>query len=92
VRLAEGFAGNGQANDSRLLDTLAAAYAEAGRFDDALKTVRRAITIARANGQSEQAERYKERLKAYEAGEAYYEDTPAREEGEDGTRALRSGG
>ena len=38
--------------ESNMLDTLAAAYAEAGRFDDALRTIETAIDKARAEGKS----------------------------------------
>ncbi len=37
-------------SDANLLDTLAAAYAEAGRFDDALQTIQTAIEQARTEG------------------------------------------
>ena len=38
--------------ESNLLDTLAAAYAEAGRFDEALHTIESAIDKARGEGKS----------------------------------------
>ena len=38
--------------DSNLLDTLAAAYAEAGRYDDALRTAETAIDRVRGENQS----------------------------------------
>jgi hypothetical protein len=44
------------------LDTLAAAYAECGRFADAVLTARRALVAE----QSAQADRIKERIRLYE--------------------------
>ncbi|HVJ26948.1 MAG TPA: hypothetical protein VM493_05370 [Vicinamibacterales bacterium] len=35
--------------DWRMLDTLAAAYAESGRFVDAIATIERAIAVARSS-------------------------------------------
>ena len=52
VRYAERAVSVGGSGDWRLLDTLAAAYAEAGRFGDALAAVDRAILAARATGDS----------------------------------------
>jgi Tfp pilus assembly protein PilF len=48
-----------------LLGTLAGAYAEAGRFEDAVKTARRAIELARATGETERAERNAQLLELY---------------------------
>ncbi len=53
------------------LDTLAAAYAAAGRFDDAVATAARAAGLAARSGQEERAERIRERLALYEAGRPY---------------------
>jgi tetratricopeptide (TPR) repeat protein len=53
------------------LDTLAAAYAAAGRYQDAAKTVREAVRIAEEAGNVGAAGRMKERLKLYEAGKPY---------------------
>ena len=51
-----------------ILDTLAAAFAEAGRFGDARRTARKAIKLAQAAGQPDLAARLNEKLKRYEAG------------------------
>lgn len=53
------------------LDTLAAAYAETGRFDDAGKTVREGIDRARAEGNEELAQAMEPRAALYAAGKAY---------------------
>lgn len=52
VRYAERAISIGGSGDWRLLDTLAAAYAEAGRFSDAIAAVERAILAAQATGDS----------------------------------------
>ena len=50
VRVAERMCEAVPAPPPVLLDTLSAAYAEAGRFDDALRTVDRAIAAAEKAG------------------------------------------
>jgi tetratricopeptide (TPR) repeat protein len=64
--------------DPVILDTLAAAYAEAGRFDDALRTARAALELAR--GDSGLAGSISARLALYEA------HTPVRERAPGGSR------
>lgn len=59
-----------------LLDVLAAAYAETGRFDRAIETARAAGRLATAAGQDELAARIGGRLALYEAGRAYREPGP----------------
>src|SRR4029077_18706571 len=51
--------------DPVLLDTLAVAYADAGRFADAVKTAHKASELARSAGQTRLAERIDERLVLY---------------------------
>jgi tetratricopeptide (TPR) repeat protein len=53
--------------------TLAAAYAEAGRFEDAIRTGEKAREIALAGGQQALADRNAELLKEYRAGKAHRE-------------------
>jgi Flp pilus assembly protein TadD len=55
------------------LDTLAAAYAVAGRFDDAMVTAQKAIPLADSSGQTQLVNRIEMRLKLYQAKHAYYE-------------------
>jgi tetratricopeptide (TPR) repeat protein len=57
----------------RFLDTLAAAYAAAGRFDDAVETAKKAINFAETQGQKYLAERIQKRLELYKAGQPYHE-------------------
>jgi superkiller protein 3 len=53
------------------LDTLAAAYAATGRFDDAVGTAQKAIQLARSGGQPELTGRIEVRLELYRSGHAY---------------------
>jgi tetratricopeptide (TPR) repeat protein len=55
------------------LDTLAAAYAEAGRFDDAVRVAEQAAQLARADGQLEIALGIEGRLKLYREAKPYRE-------------------
>jgi Flp pilus assembly protein TadD len=54
--------------DPLLLGTLAAAYAETGRFSDAVETARRALPLADAGGNSTLASVIRSQLELYEAG------------------------
>ena len=56
-----------------LIGTLAAAYAEAGLFPEAIKTAEQARAAALARGDKELAEKNTELLKLYHAGHAYHE-------------------
>ncbi len=53
------------------LDTLAAAYAAAGRLEEAINTARQAIEIARGSGRDERAAEIETRLRLYEQGQSY---------------------
>ena len=55
------------------IGTLAAAYAEAGRFEDAVKTAERAKALAAATGQKELVEKNRQLLELYRAGRPYHE-------------------
>jgi hypothetical protein len=57
-----------------LLTTLAAAYAEAGRFDDAIGAAQEAYALARAAGEGDLLERNQRLLNLYRAHQAYRED------------------
>ncbi len=56
-----------------ILDTLAAAYAEAGRFDEAVTVARRAVELAEKGNAAELADEIRARLALYESGQAYHE-------------------
>ena len=55
------------------LDTLAAAYAEAGMFAEAKQTLREALKLAEGRNETALAERLKARLRLYEARTPYRE-------------------
>jgi len=55
------------------LDTLAAAYAEAGRFHEALQTAQKASKLAVAEGRVELAKEIERRMQFYRAGKPFYE-------------------
>jgi tetratricopeptide (TPR) repeat protein len=57
--------------DARVLDTLAAAYAEKSRFAEAALTARRALARAIAENQSALEEEVKTRIALYEAGKPF---------------------
>jgi tetratricopeptide (TPR) repeat protein len=63
-------------NDLRTLDTLAAAYAEAGRFVEACAVARQVQALAIARGQADLAKAIEQRLRLYLANHAY-RDTEA---------------
>ena len=53
------------------LDTLAAAYAAAGRFDDAIATAQKAVELARSAGRTSLVKEIEPRLSLYRGGHAY---------------------
>ena len=55
------------------LDTLAAAYAETKQFDQAVKTARRALQLARNAGEEELARKIQNHLESYRAKRAWRE-------------------
>lgn len=59
--------------NAEALNTLAAAYAEAGRFDDAVDTATQARRIAIAEGNDKLAARVASLLALYRAGRAYHQ-------------------
>jgi tetratricopeptide (TPR) repeat protein len=58
-----------------ILRTLAAAYAEAGRFSDAQRNVQKAMTLARTAGQSNLVEQLNSELKLYAAGLPFHQES-----------------
>ena len=56
-----------------ILGTLAAAYAEAGRFPEAVQAARTAIELARQQNQRAMVESIQAKLKLYEAGTPFRE-------------------
>ncbi|MGA2279712.1 MAG: tetratricopeptide repeat protein [Verrucomicrobiota bacterium] len=56
-----------------LVGTLAAAYAEAGRYDDAIATAQKACALATAAGEQDLLEKNQELLALYRAHQPYHE-------------------
>jgi Flp pilus assembly protein TadD len=73
VRLAERACELSQRREPVLLGTLAAAYAEAGRFDEAVTTAEKARDLASAGGLKDVAAKNAELLELYRAGRPYRE-------------------
>ncbi len=55
-----------------MLDTLAAAYAETGRFDEAVATIQKAMELERQNGKRESFQNDEESLQLYQAHKPYH--------------------
>lgn len=53
-----------------VFDTLAAAYAETGRFDDAVVACERAIALAESSGDAQGADRFRAHLAQFKSGQA----------------------
>jgi len=73
VRLAEAVLRSAPADDAESLDVLAAAYAEVGRFPEAVETALRAVASARRQGRSALAADIEARLASYRAGRPYHQ-------------------
>jgi tetratricopeptide (TPR) repeat protein len=63
----------GGGESPQILDTLAAAYAEAGRYPEAVETAKRALNLTATQNNQPLAEAIQARLKLYEAGSPYHE-------------------
>jgi tetratricopeptide (TPR) repeat protein len=61
--------------DVDILDTVAAAYAEAHRFDEAIRTARHAIEFAQSSGQQERLAQLNSELELYKAGRPFHRET-----------------
>lgn len=62
-------------NSYACLDALAVARAAVGRFPDAIATAQKAITLARAAGETLPARQIEARLRLYQEGRAYRQPT-----------------
>ena len=73
VQLAEKAAEINGLQRPDLLDTLAAAYAEAGQFDKARQTAQKAIELARSTGHEKWVTDIEKRLQLYQSGRPFHE-------------------
>jgi tetratricopeptide (TPR) repeat protein len=71
IRLSEMVQASADEENPAWLDTLAAAYAAYGRFDDAVATVNRAIELARQSGADDLAAKAQARRELYAARRPY---------------------
>ena len=74
VRLAERARDRSPEPVAVLYSTLAASYAEAGRYADAVAAGERAVDLARRANSSAEAERYAQQLALYRAGRPFHFD------------------
>jgi len=81
VGLAEHAAGLTGRRDARVLSILAAAYAESGRFGEAVATAEQAERLCAAAGQMEQASAIVRKLELYRRGEPYHRNQTSRPAG-----------
>ncbi len=76
-------------NDPAILDALAAAYAEVGRFTDAASTARKALALATQRDMQQQIESIRKRVELYEARTPFRENCAS---SVPSTRPRRKGG
>jgi len=76
IRLAEKACHLTEYKNPGLMDTLAAAYAGAGRFSDAVVTLERALELAEPSGQNKLVDEIRNRLRLYKAARPYIEHSP----------------
>ncbi|HIE04531.1 MAG TPA: tetratricopeptide repeat protein, partial [Candidatus Latescibacteria bacterium] len=72
VELAEEVCLSTGYRDARALDVLAAAYAEEGRFEEAIKVARRAVRLAFSSGMGSLAKEVEGRIELYRKHRAYH--------------------
>jgi tetratricopeptide (TPR) repeat protein len=73
VRAAERACAMTKRKSPRLLDTLAAAYAETGRFPDAISTAQEAMSLAQSSGDANAAGLSQNLLISFQANRPYHE-------------------
>ena len=62
--------------NAQTVDVLACAYAEAGRFEDAIRTEEEAVALSLASGGPEATERPKRALESFRAGRPWRRERP----------------
>jgi len=73
VRLAEKACKITKRQNTEMLDTLAAAYAETGRFDEAIKTTEEIRVLALSTHDTAMADTARQRMELYQNGKPYHE-------------------
>jgi tetratricopeptide (TPR) repeat protein len=73
LQLAQDACEKTQWTDARCSAALDAAYAEVGRFEDAITAAERTRTLAEAAGQTALAEEAEQRLELYRKGRSYHQ-------------------
>ena len=76
VQLAERACELTNHNEPGMLDTLAVAYAAAGRFNEAVTTAEKALELAEPLQQKQLTEEIQNHLDNYRAGRSYIEELP----------------
>jgi len=76
VRLAEQACRLTEFKEARMIGTLAAAYAEAGRFGEAVSTAQKAVALASSSGNAQFAGINQQLLRLYRAAKPYHEPAP----------------
>jgi tetratricopeptide (TPR) repeat protein len=76
IRLAKAVSASRGDRSPHYLDTLAASYAAAGYYQEAVETAERAASFAADQGKTAAAERIRARIELYRAREAYREKRP----------------
>jgi protein O-mannosyl-transferase len=79
VKLAQEAIKLSDSKEPAILGTLAAAYAEAGQFPEAVATAQRALTLATAQNKAALADTLRARIKLYQAGSPYRETPQPRQ-------------
>ena len=74
VKLAEDACQRTQYRNTMMIGTLAAAYAEAGRFDSAIAAAQKAITLASKNSELDLLQKNQELMALYVNHQPYHED------------------
>jgi protein O-mannosyl-transferase len=73
VELAERAARLSDGREAAIIGTLAAAYAEAGRFSEAVKTAEQALALAASQNNAALADALRTRIKLYQSHSPYHE-------------------
>jgi Flp pilus assembly protein TadD len=76
IRLAERACGLTHYSDPLFIGTLAAAYAETGRFPEAVATAEKAEQLATSAGRTDVAAKIRQMLDLYRTGRLYHEPAP----------------